>query len=103
VKDKAADGSEQIRGSHLIAQPFTDDAYFWPRPSAASFNATASGASNYGASNPNFAIALLSKSADSVYKKDSPSLGTDKDKPRTPQMDIEDWFAAKTIALSVGQ
>lgn len=36
-------------GSRLIAQPFTSDEYFPPRPSAVSFNASASGASNWGA------------------------------------------------------
>jgi K+-transporting ATPase ATPase C chain len=39
-------------GSRLIAQPFGGDEYFQPRPSAASYNAAASGASNWGASNP---------------------------------------------------
>src|SRR5262245_34836021 len=38
-------------GSKLIAQPFTADEYFQPRPSAASYNGAASGASNWGASN----------------------------------------------------
>src|SRR5262245_52491631 len=38
-------------GSRLIAQPFSGDEYFQPRPSAASYNAAASGASNWGASN----------------------------------------------------
>src|SRR5262249_38359061 len=38
-------------GSRLIAQPFTGDEYFQPRPSAVSYNAAASGASNWGASN----------------------------------------------------
>lgn len=40
----------QAIGSHLIAQPFSGEQYFHPRPSAVSFNAAASGASNWGAS-----------------------------------------------------
>ena len=39
-------------GSRMIAQPFTADEYFHPRPSAVSFNGAASGASNWSASNP---------------------------------------------------
>jgi K+-transporting ATPase ATPase C chain len=38
-------------GSRLIAQPFTGDEYFQPRPSAVAFNAAASGASNWAANN----------------------------------------------------
>ena len=38
-------------GSRLIAQPFTKDEYFWPRPSAVSYDASASGPSNLAASN----------------------------------------------------
>jgi K+-transporting ATPase ATPase C chain len=39
-------------GSRLIAQSFSGDEYFQPRPSAVSYNAAASGASNFGANNP---------------------------------------------------
>src|SRR5512136_1052681 len=38
-------------GSRLIAQPFTKDEYFQPRPSAVSYAADASGPSNLGSSN----------------------------------------------------
>lgn len=54
-----ADGSlvtvrDTVRGSALIAQPFTSPRYFWPRPSATSpgYNGAASGASNVGPTNP---------------------------------------------------
>ena len=38
----------QVVGSALLAQPFTSDWYFWPRPSAADFATVPSGASNLG-------------------------------------------------------
>jgi K+-transporting ATPase ATPase C chain len=42
----------KVIGSHLIAQPFTEPEYFWPRPSAVSYDASASGGSNLSANNP---------------------------------------------------
>ena len=41
----------KLTGSLLIAQPFTKDEYFWPRPSAASYDASASASSALAASN----------------------------------------------------
>jgi len=45
------DSGGKVIGSLLVAQPFTKDEYFQPRPSAASYDATASTSSGYGASN----------------------------------------------------
>ncbi len=42
----------QVRGSRLLAQPFSQPKYFKPRPSAVGYNAAASGGSNLAASNP---------------------------------------------------
>lgn len=39
-------------GSELIAQPFHDPKYFWPRPSAADYNGASSGGSNLGPTAP---------------------------------------------------
>src|SRR5579862_2653173 len=38
----------QVIGSELLAQQFTGDKYFWPRPSAGSYATVPSGASNLG-------------------------------------------------------
>jgi K+-transporting ATPase ATPase C chain len=40
------DAKGNIIGSSLIAQKFTKPGYFWPRPSAVDYNATATGGSN---------------------------------------------------------
>ncbi len=47
---RRADGA--VIGSRLIAQKFTRDEYFQPRPSAVDYNAASTGGSNYGPSNP---------------------------------------------------
>ena len=38
----------EVKGSFLIAQNFTGEKYFWPRPSSINFNPLPSGASNLG-------------------------------------------------------
>lgn len=45
-----ADG--KVIGSELIAQDFTEPGYFWPRPSAANYDASAAAGSNKSPTNP---------------------------------------------------
>jgi potassium-transporting ATPase KdpC subunit len=49
-----ADTAGRLRGSALIAQPFSAPGYLWPRPSATApaYNAAASSGSNLGPTNP---------------------------------------------------
>lgn len=73
-------------GSQLIAQPFTADEYFHPRPSAANYNAAASASSSLAASN----YALRNRVARSLGPIASYANG-----PRTGQTvapDLERWF-----------
>ncbi len=101
VDDKGNDTQGPARGSRLIAQPFTGDEYFWPRPSAASYNATASGGSNWGANNPRLRDRVSQQLGPMVvYKTGSKSAGPDRANPRTPQQDIEAWFAAMPDRLA---
>ena len=46
------DRDRTVIGSELIAQPFTSDKYFFPRPSAVDYKADATGGSNLGTKNP---------------------------------------------------
>ena len=44
----------KVVGYELIGQKFTDDKYFWSRPSAVDYNAAGSAGSNKGPSNPDY-------------------------------------------------
>src|SRR5579875_3969423 len=46
--------NNKIAGWKLIGQKFTDDNYFSSRPSAVEYNASSSGASNKGPTNPDY-------------------------------------------------
>lgn len=46
--------NNRIVGWKLLGQKFTDDKYFWSRPSAVDYNAAGSGASNKGPTNPDY-------------------------------------------------
>jgi K+-transporting ATPase ATPase C chain len=73
-------------GSRLIAQPFTKDEYFQPRPSAASYDASASASSSLAASN--YAL------RDRVGRTLGP-IAKYRSGPKAGQLvspDIETWF-----------
>ncbi len=53
------DADGRVRGSSLIAQDFTGDTWFHPRPSAGAFATVSSGASNLAPSNPALATRVV--------------------------------------------
>jgi K+-transporting ATPase ATPase C chain len=72
-------------GFRLIAQNFTADRYFWPRPSATSYNGAASGASNLAANNPKLRFRVARQLGPIVKYVDGRPVGPD----------VERWFAEK--------
>jgi potassium-transporting ATPase KdpC subunit len=75
-------------GSLLVAQPFTKDEYFWPRPSTPSFDATASASSGLAPSN----YGLRDRAARTLAPIETYSGGPKKGQPVAP--DVEAWFQA---------
>ncbi len=73
-------------GSRLIAQPFTKDEYFQPRPSAASYDASASASSAFASSNYGLRDRVARVIGPIVMYKSGPKAG------RTVAPDIENWF-----------
>ncbi len=73
-------------GSLLIAQPFTKDEYFQPRPSAASYDASASASSSLAASNYGLRDRVARTLGPIVKYRGGPKKG----QPIAP--DIESWF-----------
>ena len=100
VLSSQADGSlvtgqdGKVIGSQLIAQPFGGDEYFQPRPSAVGYNAAASGASNWGASNyllRNRAARILGP----IVKYKNSQL-----RDKTVQQDLAEWFKSQPNAVA---
>src|SRR5580704_9252282 len=78
----------KVIGSMLVAQPFTKDEYFQPRPSAASFDASASASSAYAPSN----YALRDRVARMIGPIATYAAGDKKGQLVAP--DVEAWFKA---------
>ena len=79
-------------GSRLVAQEFKGDEWFQARPSAAGYNAAASGGSNWGANNPKLRDRVARQLGLAVQYR--PGTHT-----TTVQQDIEAWFVAKPDRL----
>jgi len=82
---KGPDGKDV--GSKLIAQPFTKDEYFQPRPSSPSYDASASASSSLAPSN--YAL------RDRVARVLGPIVHYRSGKPVAP--DVEQWFQKDTF------
>lgn len=54
----------KVAGYALLGQKFTEDRYFWGRPSAVDYNAAGSGGSNKSAANPDY-LAIVQQRIDS--------------------------------------
>jgi K+-transporting ATPase ATPase C chain len=81
---KGPDG--RVVGSRLIAQPFTKDEYFQPRPSAASYDASASSSSALAASNYALRDRVARMIGPIVKYESGPQAG------QLVAPDIEAWF-----------
>jgi K+-transporting ATPase ATPase C chain len=83
---RSRDGKTVI-GSRLIGQPFSDDKYFWPRPSAAGngYDASLSGGSNLAASNPKLRGRIAQQLGPIVHYRDGKAVGDD----------VEAWYASE--------
>jgi K+-transporting ATPase ATPase C chain len=79
-------------GSLLVAQPFTKDEYFQPRPSAASYDATASASSALSVNNYGLRDRVARSIAPLAVYADGPKKG----QPVAPDVDI--WFQADKYA-----
>ncbi len=64
-KPVSKDKESEAVGSRLIGQPFNGPEYFQPRPSAPSYDASASGGSNLSANNPKLRRESLRRSVPS--------------------------------------
>jgi len=82
-------------GSRLIAQPFSGPEYFHPRPSAVSYNASASGASNWGPSHYLLRDRVARQLGPIVRYRGIPAS------ERSVQRDIEEWFRQKPDVVAI--
>ncbi len=101
VPEKAAgsllyDQSGNVIGSRLIAQPFSGDEYFHPRPSAVGYNAASTAGSNWGGNN----YLLRDRVARALGPLVTYAAGESKGQPVGP--DVEAWLGSINSAAAQG-
>lgn len=107
--------NNKVVGWKLLGQKFTDDKYFWSRPSAVDYNAAGSGGSNKGPTNPDY-LQTVRDRVDSflahnpgINKKDIPSdLVTASGAGLDPHISVQGAYVqvdrvAKLRNISTGQ
>src|SRR5262245_46191401 len=87
------DEDGNVVGSRLVAQGFSGDQWFWPRPSACGYDASAASGSNWGPSNPRLRYRAVTELGVRARYRDGMS-GT------TVQQDIEAWFGKRKAPLA---
>ena len=86
---------DKVVGSRLEAKAFDSDEYFWPRPSAASYNGQKSAASNLSANNPALRSQVENRLGSVLkYGPKSPKKG------EMIRGDIETWFVSQRGLLA---
>ena len=100
------DAKGVLVGSSLIAQNFSSPKYFWPRPSAADYNAASAGGSNLSPANPKLrdrALETISKFKLSSGVKIPADLVTTSGSGLDPHISLESaMFQAERVADAQG-
>ncbi|HXW59923.1 MAG TPA: potassium-transporting ATPase subunit KdpC [Myxococcota bacterium] len=94
-----------VRGSAIIAQAFTGDEYFWPRPSASDYSALPSSASNLGPTSKKLKLEIalrrerMAKAHDALPEEVPESLITTSGSGLDPDITLEAaMFQAHRVA-----
>lgn len=93
--------NNQVIGSTLVAQPFTSDAYFQPRPSAASYNPMAMSGSNQARTNPDLRARLLEARQTIAERENIPVAAVPKDLYSQSGSGIDPHISPEAAAIQI--